>query len=180
VGIDQFRGGNIYVFGNGSSGLSGNDITGMVYTRGLQQSSDQKFKSNIVPLTSTMSDYLHRINPQSYVSASEEEVEKIREERRRAKRTANGGMRTASATDAVEDDEEFGRDWGFLAQDVQEVFPHLVHFVAPMGGLTLNYTGFVPILWKIAQEQQAKLEEQQARIEKLEEQIAAILQKLEE
>jgi hypothetical protein len=73
-------------------------------------------------------------------------------------------------------DNEKKIDWGFMAQDVRNYFPHLVN-EAEDGTLSLGYMGFIPILWKINQDQQTKIDEQQARIEELERQISYILQK---
>jgi len=71
--------------------------------------------------------------------------------------------------------------WGFMAQNVAEYFPHIVQtFDGEM--LSMVYEGFIPILWKINQDQQTKIDEQQKRIEELEERIRRIelaLQKLE-
>jgi hypothetical protein len=69
--------------------------------------------------------------------------------------------------------------WGFMAQDVQRWFPHLVEGTEETS-MSLNYSGFIPILWKINQDQQIKLDEQQARIEELERQIETINYFLEE
>jgi hypothetical protein len=60
--------------------------------------------------------------------------------------------------------------WGFMAQDVQRWFPHLVDG-SEETSMALNYGGFIPILWKINQDQQIKIDEQQSRIEELERQI---------
>ncbi len=75
-------------------------------------------------------------------------------------------------------DETQRLNWGFIAQDVQTYFPHLVYDLH--GDLYLNYDGFIPVLWKIAQDQQTKIDEQQARIEELERQIENINYLLEE
>ena len=79
------------------------------------------------------------------------------------------------------------RQWGFLAQEVQEQFPELVETVqvpsvldsagvqiAPaMEHLTLNYTAFIPMLVAAVQEQQETIEEQSTRLAQLEQALAA-------
>ncbi|MDR2906865.1 MAG: tail fiber domain-containing protein [Bacteroidales bacterium] len=77
-------------------------------------------------------------------------------------------------------DETQRLNWGFIAQDVQLYFPHLVYEIDSEGGLGLNYTGFIPVLWKIAQDQQTRIDAQEARIEELERQIETINYFLEE
>jgi hypothetical protein len=47
--------------------------------------------------------------------------------------------------------------YGLLAQEVQKIYPDLV-YEAPDGYLGINYTGLVPILLQVIQEQQATLE----------------------
>ena len=73
-----------------------------------------------------------------------------------------------------EGDEEQRLNWGFMAQDVQLYFPHLVHDVNGFGELGLDYIGFIPVLWKINQDQQLLIDRQQARIETLERQVRHI------
>jgi hypothetical protein len=71
------------------------------------------------------------------------------------------------------DDKHQRTDWGFMAQDVQRYFPHLIDDIGD-GVLAIGYTGFIPILWKINQDQQTELDAQQKRIVELERQIKFI------
>jgi len=71
-------------------------------------------------------------------------------------------------------DEEQRLNWGFMAQEVQLYFPHLVHDVNGHGELGLDYTGFIPVLWKINQDQQLQIDRQRGRIDELEHQIRNI------
>lgn len=57
---------------------------------------------------------------------------------------------------------------GFIAQEVEEVFPELVSSETEEGLLGINYTGFSVIAIKAIQEQQAIIESLLERIEKLE------------
>ena len=73
-----------------------------------------------------------------------------------------------------------GRVPGFLAQEVEEVFPELVR-TAPDGYKAVNYVGLVPVLVDVVQDQQAtiaaqrsELEEQRARVDELAAQVAAL------
>lgn len=56
---------------------------------------------------------------------------------------------------------------GFVAQDVEKVFPEFVH-TAPSGIKGINYNSFGPLAIKALQEQQAVIENLQERILKLE------------
>jgi hypothetical protein len=77
-------------------------------------------------------------------------------------------------------DETQRLQWGFMAQDVQQFFPHLVYEIEVMDssgevdGLGLNYIGFIPVLWKINQAQQTQIDSQQKRIQALERQVKFI------
>jgi hypothetical protein len=74
-----------------------------------------------------------------------------------------------------EGDESNRLQWGFIAQDVQQYFPHLVFEIEEFEDkLGLDYTGFIPVLWKINQDQQLLIDRQQARIEMLERQVRHI------
>lgn len=53
---------------------------------------------------------------------------------------------------------------GFLAQELSEVYPHLVHEVDSSGTLGINYIGLVPYLVKAYQEQQVLIEELQEQL----------------
>jgi hypothetical protein len=63
--------------------------------------------------------------------------------------------------------------FGFMAQDVQKFFPELI-MVGSDGLLSMNYVGFIPILWDYTQKLQKQVEEQEAEIELLKDQIAEI------
>lgn len=62
---------------------------------------------------------------------------------------------------------------GFLAQNVNEVFPHLTSRESEDGYWSLNYSGFSVLAIRAIQEQQALIEGQEARITELEAQLAA-------
>lgn len=71
------------------------------------------------------------------------------------------------------------RHYGFVAQDVKEVFPELVYESDSAGLLSVDYIGMVPILLEGMKEQQAQIDQQQQQIEELQEQLAAVQQVLE-
>jgi len=55
------------------------------------------------------------------------------------------------------------KHFGFLAQDVQKVYPELV-YEDNEGYLAVDYQGFIPILYETVKEQQALIEELQKRL----------------
>ncbi len=66
---------------------------------------------------------------------------------------------------------------GFIAQEVQEIFPELVKEVKREGfegNLTMNYTGFGVLAVKAIQEQQEIIDEQAAKIEDLEARLSRL------
>lgn len=66
------------------------------------------------------------------------------------------------------DQEFFNRKYyGFLAQDVQKVYPELVH-EDNEGYLAVDYQGFIPILYETIKAQQLLIDDLQKREEILE------------
>jgi hypothetical protein len=66
-------------------------------------------------------------------------------------------------------------NWGFMAQDVQQFFPHLVYEIEAFGGgLGIDYISFIPVLWAINQDQQTQIDRQRRRIQELEKQVRFI------
>ncbi len=66
--------------------------------------------------------------------------------------------------------------WGFIAQDVQKIFPEFVD-VKDDGYLGISYTNFSVVAIKAIQEQQLIIEKQQKQIDKMEKQIELLLNK---
>lgn len=71
------------------------------------------------------------------------------------------------------------KHYGFVAQDVQKVFPELVYETDTTGMLSVDYIGMIPVLLEGIKEQQTQIENQQIQIEELQEQLAAVQQILE-
>ena len=65
------------------------------------------------------------------------------------------------------DKEQKRLDYGFIAQDVDKLFPEIA-FTNPVDGyMGVNYDRFIPVLTKALQEQQQIIEQQQKVIEQL-------------
>lgn len=113
--------------------------------------SDSRSKTDIEPLDS-LGLLLNELSPVSYVLIGNEADETEAPE--------NAPMRTPSA------DNGGHVQYGFLAQDVREVYPELVYEDSE-GNLSLDYTGFIPILVDAVKSLQRKVDEQSRVIESL-------------
>lgn len=72
------------------------------------------------------------------------------------------------------------KQFGFIAQDVQEVFPELVRAVGSDSTLAINYIGLIPVLVEGMKEQQSQIEAQQKLITALQVQASASVSLLKE
>lgn len=69
----------------------------------------------------------------------------------------------------MKDDADKQKEYGFIAQDVQDIYPALVNMADDADRtLSMNYIGLIAPLVKAVQEQQQIIEKQQARLEALE------------
>lgn len=111
-------------------------------------SSDANLKSNIKPLEN-MGDLLADITPVSYTlkSTTNDEV------------AQKDGLYSQSS-------EERHLQYGFIAQEVREIYPDLVYEDSD-GLLSIDYTGFIPLLVDAMKDMKATIQEQQAEIESL-------------
>jgi hypothetical protein len=152
----------VYGFSNGSTGIrygiygsaSGGTINyGLfcngngAYTGTWSMVSDRKFKTNIQPFTNAL-DKVMQVNVKSF----------------EMKRDEYPSMNFAKGT-----------QFGFIAQELQNVFPELVENGAAPGKkkeemieyLGVNYIGLIPVLTKAIQEQQELIKKQQQQIDEL-------------
>ncbi|MFC0603133.1 tail fiber domain-containing protein [Winogradskyella pulchriflava] len=147
----------LYGSGNGAATNYGVYANGnMAFTGTLTNASDRKVKTNISTINNSLQDIM-RLNPTSYL---------IKENYQKT-------MNMSSSP-----------QFGFIAQELQEVFPDLVSEnkhpgatvgSAPINYLGVNYIGLIPILTKGIQEQQQLIEKQNERIAVLEAQNKELL-----
>ena len=137
-----------------------------VHTSGMFVQSDERFKENVAPIGDVLSS-LEDLEAVTYTLKNN-----------------NAQLRESVAsmialTDKAEKDKAFfdqfyasgengSERYGFLAQNVQEVFPELVH-TDNSGYMYVDYIGLIPILVHSINELKAKLEEAEAKIEKQQE-----------
>lgn len=121
------------------------DIDGYGRAIDFYTGSDQRYKENVRPIKQALQS-IHALNAKQYTF----KPEKI------------GGFDFTK---------EGGRmHYGFMAQDVQSVFPHLVR-ADDDGYLSVNYIGLIPVLVEALKEQEQTAEDQAAIIAKQEQEI---------
>ena len=116
----------------------------------LLKFSDQRFKTNISELSQGIND-IKLLNPVTY--DTEMGIDSTTPEPRKSELIDNQK-----------------NQMGFLAQEVQTIFPNLVFYNVEADKYMLDYTGLIPVLVKAIQEQQTKIEELEAEIDLLKEQ----------
>lgn len=124
---------------------------------GIWTSSDRRLKKEITPIANS-ADIISKLHPKSFIYNKENEF----------------GLRVSDK-----------KDYGIIAQELEEVLPELVKEVATPAEKdkdgntvreaktykTVNYIGFIGILLANAQEQQQQLDEQQQLNETLQQQV---------
>lgn len=110
-------------------------------------SSDANLKTNVKPLEN-ISELLADITPVSYNLKS-----RINSE-------------STSQSVCAQNSEDKHLQYGFIAQEVREIYPDLVYEDSD-GLLSIDYTGFIPLLVDAFKAMKATVEEQQLEIEKL-------------
>jgi len=117
----------------------------MAYTGALIDASDSKLKTNVNPVSNVLG-AISQLNPSRYI---------IKESYQKSMNMSNKP------------------EYGFIAQELQEVFPNLVSInkhpgdtknAAPIEYLGVNYVGLIPILTAGIQEQQQLIDQQQQAI----------------
>ncbi|MFC1733125.1 tail fiber domain-containing protein [candidate division KSB1 bacterium] len=150
----------IYASGSGASGsnYAGYFVGNLAYTGTLSNPSDLKFKKNMVSITGSL-EKIKLLNTYSYEYKSTGEAEKMNFSK--------------------------GRQFGFIAQELEILFPELVsdnvhtYDEKVKQGETevineqlikykgINYIGMIPVLTEAIKEQQTIIEDQQQQIDEL-------------
>jgi hypothetical protein len=148
--------------GNGTN-YAGYFAGDLAYTGSLIPASDERLKQNIQTMNGALDNIL-LLRPTTYEFRTKE----------------NALMNLAK-----------GHQFGFLAQEVAEVFPNLVHENVHVSHpdkrdktsavkteyIGLDYVSLIPVLTAAIQEQQAQIEAQQAQIEQLLIRMEALMKK---
>jgi hypothetical protein len=132
------------------------------YTGDIYEISDAQFKTNIVEMKSSL-DLIKQLKPIEYEFKKDSRFSRFRLSDR--------------------------KDHGFIAQDLEKIFPSLViektqplDLFAPEGEMItykmVNYVGLIPFLTKGIQEQQMMIEQQSSEIDQLKSQINELNEKM--
>lgn len=144
---------------NGSASVTGSYLT----------SSDVRLKSDIKALSNCL-DKVRLLTGKSYMkkltispTKQTEEINKLVETGKIKKTEVNKALKEMQENDKRSD----RREYGFIAQEVKNIFPDLV-FEDSEGYLSINYNGIIPVLVEAIKEQKQIVEKQNIKIKKLE------------
>lgn len=128
-------------------------ISGSLRVNSTIYSSDQRFKENITPITSSLNELLG-IKTYSYNFIKQN--------------LKLGDSLSVNVNKENEVNYNFDDKlhYGFIAQEIQKSYPNLVS-EDEKGYLSLNYTEFIPLIINAMQEQHAKIIELEKEIERL-------------
>ena len=127
-----------------------------VHTSGVFVQSDERFKENVEPITDVLSS-LDNLEAVSYTLKND--LSKSRDAVASIDAITEKAQRDKEAYDKFCAENENGSErFGFLAQNVKEVFPELVH-TDNTGYMYVDYIGLIPILVQSINELKAKVEE---------------------
>lgn len=154
--------------GNVSIGVKSSDtyklqVNGTVGATGYMTTSDARLKKNVNNLTDCL-DKIVNLNGYSYNKKninqkySNEEIQRMLDV---------GKISKENVGKLVEQKESYsGIEYGFIAQEVREIFPELV-VEDNEGYLSLDYQGLLPVIVEALKEQKNKINSQQEEIDNL-------------
>jgi len=127
-----------------------------VYARYVKLTSDERLKSDIKPLDKEM-DKLYQLQGKSYKKAAV--VVELQD-------SLSIALRAENKREPIEDIAEFG----YLAQELKEVFPELVSMDSTTGYYAVNYIGLIPVIIEALKDQRKTIETLQTEVKPKEEQ----------
>lgn len=149
---------NVGIGTNGSSAFK-LDINGKARATSWVTYSDRRLKEKISPLSSSLSKVLE-LRAVSYVYKPS-----LRENDYSSLELSEVKRKTIDSEENIEDENQ-SRKIGFIAQDVQKLWPEVVS-EDENGTLGVDYTALVPVLVKALQEQQSQIDQLKKEIENL-------------
>ena len=176
--------GVIFSYGNGTAMIAKYDLVNSgfrfytnVYANNVLLTSDERLKNDISPIKSSLNS-LQKLDGVTYNLKSSLE-----------KMVQPNFKRTTSSSEELSDKERadmaFFEEWekeqltkkdprfGFIAQDLQKIFPELVRENGE-GLLAIDYIGLIPIIVESIKEQQELLDAQSAKINEQERVISVL------
>ena len=154
--------------GNGDAYIGGNYAgyffgpvysTDNMYATAFLPNSDKRLKKNITPLTNTVSNKISQLKAVTFKFKTRQELR------------ADGTIPTdTSRSDTVNGKFVNYTHYGFIAQDVQNIFPNLV-YQKDDGFLSVNYTELIPLIIDALKQQDSIITQQNATISNLQQQV---------
>jgi len=125
---------------------------------GSWQSSDIRVKKNITSLDKSNTKLLLQLNAASYQMIDPSKLE--------GEGTVSNDSVKSSTASVTDEDLETRLNFGFIAQDLEKVFPNLVK-TDEKGYKAVNYTGLIPVIIETLKEQDSIINAQDTRIKQL-------------
>lgn len=160
-------------------------VTGtLTTTQPVITTSDQRMKKNIIDLDSSVS--LYSLHPVKYDLKDAEETGQLQQSLSKTTLLSSAAVATVdTAKHATSDsaivstvnakiipDYPKKKHYGFLAQEVQKIYPNLV-YESPDGLLGIDYTGFIPIIIDQLKAQKTTIDKKDQQLAKLQAQLDA-------
>ena len=140
------------------------NVTGTIALNGvLLQTSDSRYKTNIKNLGSSL-EKIAQLRPVTYNFKAEDLSEYYALVPDSVKINNENDLRRYFGLSKKQDENR--KHIGFIAQELQKVFPELVHQDS-VGMLSVDYVALIPVLTGAIQEQQTIIQEQNETIQKL-------------
>ncbi len=140
------------------------DVTGIARATTFMTSSDSRLKDNIITLDESEIYNLKQLRGVTYTL-------KFPENKKYLSRTTSADSIYVSTTDSVCNSQFYSRKHkGFIAQEVQTVYPELV-YEDKEGILSIDYTGFIPMIVEAINKQDSIIKKQQHLIKALESEV---------
>ena len=136
------------------------EVNGRVWTtQGLLITSDERLKRNAVDINGMCLSKPAKLNGKFYkkqISSETDQRKNVMKMLSEGKISNEESQAALSSLSRVADGDSYKKKFGFMAQEVKELFPELVEQDAD-GIYAVNYTGFIPILVEAIKELQVKI-----------------------
>jgi len=125
------------------------EVNGRVWTtQGLLITSDERLKRNVVDINGMCLSKLAKLNGKFYekqISSETDRRKNVMKMLSEGKISNEESQAALSSLSRVADGDSYKKEFGFMSQEIKELFPELVEQDAD-GIYAVNYTGFIPIL----------------------------------
>lgn len=137
------------------------DVNGSIAIYGtVKLSSDERLKTNIAQLSEIETNKLYQLNAKSYQKHQPEEIAEI------VQKDNNGNINPAKNFGQGKKKQKESTEYGFLAQELKDVYPDLVSQDSA-GYYLVDYIGLIPIMVESLKEQKVQIDVQNKQIEDL-------------